>query len=69
MAGRIILEIAYGIDVLPQNDPYVATAEKTLHAISLATNMSGTLFDLIPWRRSPLLPSPLPSRTALATWM
>ncbi|KAI9449573.1 cytochrome P450 [Lactarius psammicola] len=49
MAGQVILAIAYGIDVRPQGDPYVALAEKVLHAISLASSTSGGLFDLIPW--------------------
>jgi hypothetical protein len=49
MAGNIILGIAYGIDVLPKNDPYVATAEKMLHSLSLATQSGGRLFSMIPW--------------------
>ncbi|KAI9441768.1 cytochrome P450 [Lactarius indigo] len=49
MAGQVILAIAYGIDVRPQGDPYVALAEKALHAVSLATSMGGELFDLVPW--------------------
>ncbi|KAH9976325.1 cytochrome P450 [Lactifluus volemus] len=49
MAGKIILGIAYGIDVLPKNDPYVATAEKMLHSLSLATQSGGRLFSMIPW--------------------
>ncbi|KAH9976327.1 hypothetical protein BGW80DRAFT_1292859, partial [Lactifluus volemus] len=49
MAGKIILGIAYGIDVLPQNDPYVAIAEKMLHSLSLATQSGGRLFSMIPW--------------------
>ncbi len=51
MAGQVILAIAYGIDVRPDGDPYVAIAEKALHAVSLASSMGGGLFDLIPWRR------------------
>ncbi|KAH9067504.1 cytochrome P450 [Lactarius vividus] len=49
MAGQVILAIAYGIDVRPQGDPYVALAEKALHAVSLASSMGGGLFDLVPW--------------------
>lgn len=57
MAGQVILAIAYGIDVRPQGDPYVALAEKALHGVSLASSMGGGLFDLVPWRRSPSLRS------------
>ncbi|KAI0264161.1 CyP450 monooxygenase [Gloeopeniophorella convolvens] len=49
MAGQVILAIAYGIDVQPHSDPYVATAEKSLHAVALASSMGGGLFDVIPW--------------------
>ncbi|KAF8258557.1 cytochrome P450 [Lactarius quietus] len=49
MAGQVILAIAYGIDVHPHDDPYVAIAEKALHAVSLASSMGGGLFDLVPW--------------------
>ncbi|KAI0033060.1 cytochrome P450 [Vararia minispora EC-137] len=49
MAGQVILRIAYGIDVLAQNDPFVALAEKALHAIMLATSFSGSMFDMLPF--------------------
>jgi hypothetical protein len=55
MAGQAILAIAYGIEVRPHGDPYVAIAEKAIHAMSLATRMGGGLFDLVPWCRSPRL--------------
>jgi hypothetical protein len=55
MAGQVILAIAYGIDVRPHGDPYVAIAEKALHAVSLASSMGGGLFDLVPWCMSPSL--------------
>ncbi|KAH9160856.1 hypothetical protein EDB89DRAFT_2034081 [Lactarius sanguifluus] len=38
MAGQVILSIAYGIDVLPENDPYVIDAEN-----------EALLLDSIPW--------------------
>ncbi|KAF8509773.1 cytochrome P450 [Hysterangium stoloniferum] len=34
--GAVIMEIAYGIDILPENDPYIATAE-------FAVGLAGTL--------------------------
>ncbi|KAH9070992.1 cytochrome P450 [Lactarius deliciosus] len=49
MAGQVILSIAYGIDVLPENDPYVADAENVLRAAAIATTKEALLLDLIPW--------------------
>ncbi|KAH9066195.1 cytochrome P450 [Lactarius vividus] len=49
MAGQVILSIAYGIDVLPENDPYVADAENVLRAATVATTKEALLLDLIPW--------------------
>ncbi len=49
MAGQVILSIAYGIDVLPENDPYVADAENVLHAFAVSTTKEAMLLDLIPW--------------------
>ena len=49
MAGQIILSIAYGIDVLPENDPYVADAESVLRAFGIATTREALLLDSIPW--------------------
>ena len=57
MAGQVILGMAYGLDVRPHGDPHVATAEKALHAVSLASSMGGELFDLVPWRRFSILHS------------
>lgn len=37
MAGEIIMSVAYGIDVLPVNDPYVALAEEAIKLTSSAT--------------------------------
>ena len=33
MTGSQILSIVYGIEVLPRDDPYIAIAERGLHAI------------------------------------
>ena len=49
MAGQVILSIAYGIDVLPENDPYVAEAESVLRAVEVGTTKEALLLDLIPW--------------------
>ncbi|KAJ7142216.1 cytochrome P450 [Mycena epipterygia] len=48
MAGEIIISVAYGIDVLPVNDPYIAVAEKTNHAGIQATTPGRFLVDSIP---------------------
>ncbi|KAH9066193.1 cytochrome P450 [Lactarius vividus] len=49
MAGQVILSIAYGIDVLPDNDPYVAEAENLLRSVTVATTKEAMLLDSIPW--------------------
>lgn len=50
MAGAEIMEIAYGIDVLPNDDPYVLTAEHAVESISETTNAGSYLVDVIPLR-------------------
>lgn len=50
MAGSLILGVAYGIDVQAKNDPYIATAETALHAMSMAGNAGAYLVDYIPIR-------------------
>ncbi|KAH9056869.1 cytochrome P450 [Lactarius vividus] len=49
MAGQVILSIAYGIDVLPEDDPYVADAEKVFQSVAVGTGTEATLLDSIPW--------------------
>ncbi|KAF8259228.1 hypothetical protein EI94DRAFT_1042578, partial [Lactarius quietus] len=58
MTGQVIMSIAYGIDVLPENDPYVAAAEKMLQALAVGSTQEAALLDAIPW--SIKLPSWLP---------
>jgi hypothetical protein len=36
MAGEFILSVAYGIDALPVNDPYISLAAKTVKSVSNA---------------------------------
>ncbi|KAJ7251389.1 cytochrome P450 [Mycena rebaudengoi] len=48
MNGALIMSIAYGIDALPSNDPYMATAEAALHAITQAAVPGRYLVDVIP---------------------
>lgn len=54
MAGRTIMRVAYGIDILPEDDPYVFLAEESLQALSAATNAGAYLVDSIPIRKFPL---------------
>lgn len=48
MAGMSILSSAYGIQVQPNNDPYVELARKAMHAIACAGNPGSYLVDSIP---------------------
>ncbi|KAI0820142.1 cytochrome P450 [Trametes gibbosa] len=61
MAGSLILGVAYGIDVQPKNDPYIATAETALHAMSMAGNAGAYLVDYIPFLKH--VPSWFPGAT------
>ncbi|KAF8268440.1 CyP450 monooxygenase [Lactarius quietus] len=58
MTGQVIMSIAYGIDVLPENDPYVADSEKMLQALAIGSTQEASLLDAIPWLIK--LPSWLP---------
>jgi hypothetical protein len=49
MTGQVIMSITYGIDVLPENDPYVAAAEKMLQALAAGSNQEAAILDAIPW--------------------
>ncbi|KAH9929328.1 cytochrome P450 [Fomitopsis serialis] len=48
MAGSLIIGVAYGLEVQPKDDPYVATAERALHAMAMAGNAGSFLVDSIP---------------------
>nr|BED42963.1 cytochrome P450 monooxygenase [Trametes versicolor] len=61
MAGSLILGVAYGIDVQPKNDPYIATAETALHAMSMAGNAGAYVVDYIPFLKH--IPSWCPGAT------
>ncbi|THU90948.1 cytochrome P450 [Dendrothele bispora CBS 962.96] len=49
MTGSIILSVAYGIEVLPQNDPYIAAADAALDTFCIAARPGSFLVDAIPW--------------------
>jgi hypothetical protein len=48
MSGKIILSMAYGIDVLPKDDPYVRLAEETNRAVTLIARPDYYLVDALP---------------------
>lgn len=50
MAGAEIMEISYGIDVEPHDDPYILTAEHAVESISATTNAGSYLVDALPIR-------------------
>jgi hypothetical protein len=49
MTGQVVMSIAYGIDVLPENDPYVEGAEKMMKAVIAGSTPEAALLDAIPW--------------------
>lgn len=51
MAGMVILSTAYGLDVQPENDPYIAISEKALHAMACTGNRGAYLVDSLPFLR------------------
>ncbi|KAJ7221702.1 cytochrome P450 [Mycena pura] len=48
MAAKIVMSVAYGIDVLPSNDPYVDLAEKAVDGLVTAVVPGRFLVDSIP---------------------
>lgn len=46
--GSLMIDSAYGIDVLPENDPCIAMVEETLEKLSIASNFGTFLVDLFP---------------------
>jgi hypothetical protein len=49
MAGETIISVTYGVDVLPKDDPYIATAEKGVHPLAAAAVPGTFLVDTFPW--------------------
>ncbi|KAJ6504475.1 cytochrome P450 [Mycena vulgaris] len=48
MAGEIIMSVAYGINVLPKDDPYVTLAEHALHSLVFALVPGRFVVDSLP---------------------
>jgi hypothetical protein len=49
MAGETIISVAYGVNVLPKDDPYITTAEKGVHTLVSAAVPGAFLVDTFPW--------------------
>ena len=48
MAGETIISIAYGLDVEPENDPYIQVAEESQNGITAAAIPGAFLVDSMP---------------------
>ncbi|KAI8998876.1 cytochrome P450 [Trametes punicea] len=48
LAGATIMSIGYDIEVQPDNDPYIQTAEEAVASIAETTNAGSYLVDVIP---------------------
>ncbi|KZP06197.1 cytochrome P450 [Athelia psychrophila] len=46
--GAMIIEITYGLDVLPKNDPFIESADKGLATLALAVVPGAFLVDTLP---------------------
>jgi hypothetical protein len=50
MAGSMILNITYGIDVQSIQDPYIQIAEQSMASMQEAMNANAFLVDTLPFR-------------------
>ncbi|KZV72772.1 cytochrome P450 [Peniophora sp. CONT] len=49
MAGKVIMRIAYGVDMKDPKDPYVHVAEDTVHLMNTGLSFGGLILDFIPF--------------------
>ena len=49
MAGETIMSIAYGLEVQPENDFYIKTAEEGIHPLAVAGVPGTFLVDALPF--------------------
>jgi hypothetical protein len=54
MAGQTIMQVAYGIDVLPKDDPYIEIGEIANDIVAQTTVPGSYLVDTLPFRKSSL---------------
>jgi len=43
------LTLAYGLEIQPRNDPYVAIAEEAIHQVAQAASPGAHLVEVLPW--------------------
>lgn len=48
LSGRVIMEVAYGIEVQEKNDPWIATAEHALEGATVTGIPGSFMVDIIP---------------------
>jgi hypothetical protein len=48
MTGETIMSITYGLDVLPKDDPYLATIERGIACLASAATLGAFLVNIIP---------------------
>lgn len=48
LTGALTMDVMYGIEVLPENDPYINTAEKSMASLAEAVIPGSFLADFLP---------------------
>lgn len=48
LAGALVMDIVYGIDVQPEDDPYIDIAEKAMAGAAEASTPGAFLVDFLP---------------------
>ncbi|KZV72776.1 cytochrome P450 [Peniophora sp. CONT] len=49
LTGKIIMRMAYGIDIQDHDDPYVRIVEETMDAMNAGATLKGMIFDFVPF--------------------
>jgi hypothetical protein len=49
LSGQAILSTAYGVDVQPENDPFIGIAERSVQIFTETGQASAYLVDSLPW--------------------
>lgn len=50
LTGALVMDVTYGIKILPENDPYIKTAEEAMSRLSEAVIPGSFLVDFLPMR-------------------
>lgn len=48
MTGGTILEVAYGIEIQPRNDPYIKIVKKAVEALTVGSTHRALVYDIFP---------------------